>query len=90
MNKGFNLDFEMNKLLTSQPVKSVVQKTASVKVAKNDTSYVISAIAEMSIELNKRGFSKSAASLKQVAKSLVDNSKNDIDVLKVGQLYGLV
>lgn len=87
MNKGFNIDLEMNKLLTSEPVKSAVKKTASVK---NDITYFISTFAELSMELEKRGLYKSASSVKEVAKSLVDSAKNDIEALKVGQLYGLV
>jgi|LauGreDrversion4_2_1035121.scaffolds.fasta_scaffold198201_1 hypothetical protein len=90
MKPEFNLDIEMNGILASESVKTASIKTASILEEKNNsTSLAVAKIAEMAIELNKRGMSKTATALKAAAISLIEAS-SDEEVKHVGQLYGLV
>jgi hypothetical protein len=89
MKPKFDLDLEMNSILSSESVKvASVQETVQAKET-NSTSSCVAKIAEMAIELNKRGMSKTATALRAAAISLVESS-SDEEVKNVGQLYGLV
>jgi len=89
MKPKFDLDLEMNSILSSESVKvASIQKATQVQ-ENNSTSSFVAKIAEMAIELNKRGMSKTATALRAAAISLVESS-SDEEVKNVGQLYGLV
>ncbi len=87
MKQKFNLDLDMNSILQSDTVKtaSLIEKKASY----NPLSELVVKVSEMALELNNRGMTKTANSLKEAARSLVESS-NDDQLKRLGQLYGLV
>lgn len=87
MKQKFNLDLDMNSILQSDNVKtaSLIEKKASY----NPLSELVVKVSEMALELNSRGMTKTAKSLKEAAMSIVASS-NDDELKRIGQLYGLV
>lgn len=88
MNPKFNLDLEMYGILNSQSVKTASTESL-VEKTNNSTSSFVSKIAEMAMELDRRGMSKTATALKAAAILLIESSSEE-EVKNVGQLYGLV
>lgn len=88
MKPKFSLDIDMNQILNSETVKQASQNINKLASNSQDVSSYIVTLAELSIVLESRGLLKTASTLKQAAKALINDK--DTEVLKIAELYGLI
>ena len=88
MKPKFNLDVEMNQILSSETVKQSSQNINKLMSNSEDVSAYLVTLAELSMILESRGLSKTASTLKAAAASLIN--EKDAELLKIAQLYGLI